>query len=153
QRSQIGPLRRIDRRRNGNNEEVAAFERGRIAAAGELLRRLQRSAIELARPIVEGAQFLDTALAYVEADRRHLASEVDGQWQAHIAKADHRDLDVIELGQHHRRDPCDFSDTRLLCAFARTTSAFGSPASIRCAADIRADGTRPQLTILTWKCL
>src|SRR5687768_10816402 len=99
QRREVGPLGVVDRRRHGDDEDVAGGEIGRVRAEAQLRCRLQLLLRHLERVVAMRAQFRDARLVDVEAEGGQLPPETDRERQADVAEADDRDARVFGTGQ------------------------------------------------------
>ena len=82
-------------------KEIARRDVGGLSAEGELLGGGEFLGRDLEGLIVAGLKIGDAPGIDVEADDRKRAGHVDGQRQAHIAKANNGDPDVFGVGQTH----------------------------------------------------
>jgi len=62
-----------------------------------MLCRRQLFLCSFQRKIVSLSQFINSFLADIKSDDRTFTTKFDGQWQTYIPKADHGQLDVLQL--------------------------------------------------------
>lgn len=96
QRGEIGALVLVDRRWDGDDEDIAGGEVLRIGGIAQALRLAHLFVRDFERAVVTRAQCVDTRPVDVEAENVALLGEFDCEWQADVAKADDGELDFRE---------------------------------------------------------
>ena len=88
--TQVGPVVGVHRRRHGDDEYVRARQIGGLAGKGDTARR-HRPRRHRARAIVTFAEGVEVGAVDVESADVKMPRQRDGQRQADVTKADHRD--------------------------------------------------------------
>lgn len=101
QRRQVGLAVLVDGGGHGDDVDVTAVQGRRIVAERQALRGGQLRVAELPGKIVPFAQIADTVAVNVKAHHRAVLAELRGQWQAHIAQADHGQFDIVQRRVTH----------------------------------------------------
>ena len=98
QRAQVRPLVLIDRRRHGDDEDLAALELLQIGGEGQPPGALQLGGGHLEGDVAALGQLRDAHGLHVEADGVVVLAELHGQRQADVAQADDGDAALPDLG-------------------------------------------------------
>ncbi len=88
---------RIDWRRHGDHEEVAASEIKFVHCVREPRREAYFLRSYLTGSILSVPQLFDTRLIDVETEDGKLACKVDGKWQADIAQSNHTNAHIFKV--------------------------------------------------------
>ena len=99
--TEVGLLVFVDRRRDGDDVEVAIGEIANVERIGQIVHRPQLHLAQFERLVAPGAQRLDARRIDVKADNRKPLREFDRERQANVSEADHREL---QFGQVFHED-------------------------------------------------
>ena len=95
--TEVGPLVFVDRRRDGDQIDVAVGEIANVERIDQTRRRSQFLLAQFERRVAPRAQRLDPCWIDVETDDRKPLGEFDRERQADISEADHREFQVGQV--------------------------------------------------------
>ena len=96
---EVGPLRLVDRRRHGDDIEIAGTQRLEIGGEGKASGGGKFIVGHLAGTVAVLGELADAGLVDVEADDGEVPRHVDGERQPDIAKSDDADAHILEIGR------------------------------------------------------
>ena len=100
-RAQIGALGLIDRRRHGDDEEIARPQVRDVSAVGEPFGSGELLLGHLPRSIDAAGELVNPTDVDVEAHDREVPRKIDGEWHPNITKPDYTDADFGEDRRVH----------------------------------------------------